>query len=209
MPNFIRTVYLDLDGVLADFCRQASLVHRLTYGEMDKRFADPTTPPCWWNGTKFWEPINEQSEWFWVSMPMTVWAREVFAFVLDWTRWNGADLHILTAPSLHSSSYGGKAAWVRAMLGPQALDNTIMTRFKYRLANNWALLIDDSPKQVEEFREHEGNAILFPNRFNDQRNVIEAPNAYLEEFQVGLEEGRLPEVTAVLHYLANHLERFS
>ncbi len=120
-------IFLDLDGVVADFDRHLK--------DQGKLLPDGKTN---WNGLDF--------AW-WSSMPAFDGAKE---FYDDLTRL--APVTFLTAPVPSADCFGGKAAWVQKLVpeeGRWILLDLVISRIKDDFANPKAILIDDREKNIE------------------------------------------------------------
>jgi len=157
-------IFLDLDGVLADFVGGACRIH----GWTRERFAAKHPPGSWFmqstlqvSNTKFWRHIDEAGVDFWLGLQPTPWARELVRLVEQYTK----DWYVLSAPSKHVSSYVGKLGWIRRFFGDD-FDRLLLTSHKHLLATPQSLLIDDREKTTEAFVASGGHAIIFPSLHN-------------------------------------------
>lgn len=178
-------IFLDMDGVLADFDRGACRVHGVLW---DSLLAH--RQPGHWNlrpplskalgqktvmsSNQFWAPIHAERDTFWSSLPATDWMAElvnrVQSFRLEW--------YILTAPSLCATSYYGKALWVKRWFGSE-FEGMIPTPHKQLLAKPDTVLIDDRESNVQRFCDAGGHGILFPTQGNRLHHV-QHPVEYVE-----------------------------
>lgn len=172
----IKTILLDLDGVLVDFVGAACLVHRWdaakvveydffkTFGKTD---------------AEFWQPIDARGEDWWASLPAHNWA----ARLIDTVRRNG-NLVIATSPSRHHGSAAGKVRWLQRVFG-NSFRNYMLGPSKHLMANQETVLIDDSETQCAAFAAAGGTACLFPQPWN-RLGQIPDPVAYVENFLKGI-----------------------
>lgn len=154
------TIYLDLDGVLADFVSGLARAHGLNpasvvaswpagdYGYMEGLVYD------------FWAPVKGDWE-FWAKLPPYPWAHSLVRRAQ-----RAGDVWFLTAPLDHASKLG-KLAWIERHF-PGAMPRVIFANAedKWRYAGRSTLLVDDRRSNVEEWRRHGGHAILFPQVWN-------------------------------------------
>lgn len=160
----IRTVLLDMDGVITDFVGRAIEIH-------GKR--PETVLANWPRGTHwlhevlktdlpgFWRPINAQGERFWRDLSPYPWARAL----LDWIEAVPENWAICTSPSRDPACPRGKMEWLYAHIRP-AFRDVALTPRKHLLANPNTVLIDDTERMVERFEAAGGHAVLFPQAWN-------------------------------------------
>lgn len=158
------TVYLDLDGVLADW---VSAVCRL----WDK---DPDTVDNWhfyrdWgiSGKEFWRRIERQGIDFYTEQ---VKPYDTMEETLELAHRLSNEVVIATSAGPDPQSHYGKRAWVNEYIGRD--QEVIIIQEKYRLAYTYVLLVDDKPKNVEQFRGAGGSAIQWPRKWNKPPNRI-------------------------------------
>lgn len=147
----LRKMYVDLDGVLADF---------------DKGVKDFTgKSPEEWKETEegesaMWKAVHKVEDFYYHLEKMPD-ADELWGYVLQY------EPHILTAIPRKTSvpgAEGNKRAWVAKHLGP-----TIpvfigpYSRDKQRFAKEGYILIDDRPSNIEEWEEKGGTPIHHKN----------------------------------------------
>ena len=159
-------VYCDLDGVLVDFLRGIHKVFKIDYHydkypyELGKwnMFSDMMKPEipievisavC---TQRFWEEL------YWGPDGQTIYYKIMSSF---------DDVYLLTTPMPNEGSWPGKYRWVLNNLGPVVAKKLIITTTsKSIVAGPDTLLIDDRDKNVEEFREAGGDAILVARPWN-------------------------------------------
>ncbi|MEM1297110.1 MAG: hypothetical protein AAGH89_17220 [Verrucomicrobiota bacterium] len=170
MPGTIQHLFLDLDGVFADFTRAALRLHDEEHyleswptGERD------ISKVLGISKTAFWKKIDRAGTEFWESLEPYPWFEEL----IDVAR-NTAPFALLTAPSLSPDSLAGKAAWIDRhfpKIEGRKFRNFLITSQKHLLAGPGRVLIDDSASMVSAFRRAGGNAILFPQIWNDNHAI--------------------------------------
>jgi len=161
-----RHIFVDLDGVLADFVRAALALY-----ERDELL------DCWpageWNMPKvldisrgkFWGAIDRQGGAFWESLEIYPWTFKL----IDRQR-EIAPITIATSPSLDPSCLAGKVRWMQRHLGGSFRDFLIGPS-KHLLAKPDVVLIDDRDSNIDAFRKHGGQAILFPQPWNTNHHI--------------------------------------
>ena len=141
-------IYVDMDGVLCDFVLAA------------KRATGQN-----WVGLRSgqdWESIKRTKN-FWSTMPWTRDGRQLWNFIKKYQP------HILSAYSIEDPNcIPGKRKWLKSNLGytQNFMINIVRRREKKNFAMNKrqpAILIDDYPKNVQQFKSAGGIGILHSN----------------------------------------------
>jgi 5'(3')-deoxyribonucleotidase len=176
LPKF--QVFLDLDDVLADFKGAACKVYGTTLEEYMSKNAGREWDMCPTLGVSradFWNTINAAGAIFWENIEPLPWFDSLVSIVANYD----SDWVLLSAPSLCSSSYVGKIAWIKKHLGDK-FERYILTSHKELLAKPGTLLIDDRERNVERFVKAGGDGIVFPSEFNCFYQFAKEPVSYLE-----------------------------
>ena len=147
-------VYLDMDGVIADF---------------DKRFEDlsgmkPREFESKYGKNKFWEFIDEDNKIsFWVGIPEMPGAKALVDAVKKY------NYELLTAPSVKKQSYLGKILWVRNhsdLLGGKPRINFKKAKEKHLVKpqlEKTDILIDDREDTIGRWEAAGGTGIHYKN----------------------------------------------
>lgn len=168
----IRHIFLDMDGVLVDFFRPALQVHnRLPLLDDWPRGVWDIPTVLGISKGEFWAKIDALGAEYWTEMPAYPWTADLVAAV---TR--AAPFSILSSPSLCAECPTGKIHWLRRHLRADFRDY-LFGHAKHHCAKPGALLIDDSDENVDAFRAHGGEAILFPQAWNSN-HAIDDPLGY-------------------------------
>ena len=161
----INRIFLDLDGVIRDW---DGGVYKLF--EMEHQ-----TPTDWGHVSRtickeygiseryFWE---KQTANFWIGLKMLPGAGTILSLLpIDKTC-------ILTSPTLNNAGFSQQ--WIRNNL-PEYFNSKqyLIGPTKQFCAASDTLLIDDSDTNVEKFRKAGGNAILYPQPWNKNKDLIE------------------------------------
>ena len=183
---------LDMDGVIANFVDAAIKAHG-QYCEHDDITQWDIADLWGITDSRFWEVINPETSkpfsqnptlWnlhssrvgrcirFWSEIKPYEWMDTVIESISRST-WS-----ICTSPSKSPYSTSGKVEWLQFHFGRDFRD-FVITSQKHLLAGPSKCLIDDSDKNVELFREHGGQAILFPQPWNANRDKIGDRMGYL------------------------------
>jgi 5'(3')-deoxyribonucleotidase len=174
----IKTIYLDMDGVLCDFATPSLVAQGFSEADsiqflgnwnagMDLAAIRSPEKYATSEGMKaycddiFWNNIKKLGINFWHSLRPYPWFNSLIAQVEHL----GYEWFILSSPGNHADAAAGKIDWLHAQFG-NAFDRFILTHYKETLANEGTLLIDDSEKQCERFYAAGGRVILFPAPWN-------------------------------------------
>jgi len=166
-------INLDLDGVFADFMQGQHDAHGIPYDIRNY----PYPPGLWdmftYNGCEIsWETANQHScENFWAHLPWMYDGRRLWQLICEQIRLS--DAQMLTCPMMHEGSYTGKARWVRNNLKNMYTRTTIskVPKCEFIGKDERCLLIDDADKNVIQWREAGGQAILVPRPWNSNHRM--------------------------------------
>ena len=165
-------IYCDLDGVLVDFVRGALKAHGLDYEKTMSRW-----PLGEWSITnalkmksnRFWEPLN--TKYFWKTLEWIPMGRELLATLKEFD----AKTRILTTPSASYNCNIGKILWAEAN-GICNRNGMLLYANKYEFAQRGSILIDDSDRNCNLWRDNGGTAILFPQIWNSHGAAYPKPS---------------------------------
>lgn len=154
-------IFVDLDGVLADFVSGALKLHEREDhleawppGEFDMARALGITSGQFWGG------IDRAGACFWGELKPFPWAFELIRELRTI-----APVTIATSPSQDPNCLAGKVQWLQRHFGRSFRDYLIGPP-KYLLAAPGRVLIDDSDRNIHSFRDYGGKGILFPQPWN-------------------------------------------
>ena len=165
-------VYLDQDGVLADFVSGICQAHGL-----DDPYHHPDSKGVWdiwelWDVPleEFWRPCEYD---FWRGLPKTpeadyvseiaLWAANTLAFQEQ----RHVQVQVITMPSENDGCVNGKLDWLDHHY-PHLGHEVIFERDKWKYAKvaPGSLLIDDNAKNCEKWEKAGGKAVLVPRPWN-------------------------------------------
>lgn len=171
----MKTLYLDVDGVLANFVGGfLKLIEREDYTVEKFGFYEDLGMTTY----TFWQIIDEQGEKFWRNLKPYPWKDQLLKEVRAFKR-KGNEVFICTSPSRHPSSWSGKKFWLD-MHAPGL--PIFMCNAKHKLAKEGALLVDDHDKNCEDFEEGGGRSLLFPQTWNGNRLMLKDRVNLVKEF---------------------------
>jgi 5'(3')-deoxyribonucleotidase len=159
----MKRVFLDMDGVCCDFVGGVFNLFgkKLNEEEWPKGAYDIAKVLGVTEG-ELWTKVDEAGWVFWFNLREYPWFKALYDSL---TKWSDGELYFLTSPSKHASCLAGKREWLSKRLG-KMFDKVIYTKHKHLLAGSETYLIDDSDKNVDEFRAAGGSALLFPMPWN-------------------------------------------
>ena len=158
---------LDFDGVFADFCGGACVVHshptfRVTDWDFFKHWGI--------SGEEFWEPIRKKGDCFYEHIVQPYpWARELLAVCLEF------DPNLVFASVAgggHPADYSGKVFFVKKHFGGIPIV-VLPPGYKHLLCYLGSVLIDDSDQEIAAWRKRGGSAITFPQPWNAAKGLTD------------------------------------
>ena len=158
----IKTVYLDLDGVITDFVKGVCMT-----------FHRPNPYPTLTQDYTFWnawpeistKTVNDVCDMgFWHTLNWTSDGCDILRTILN--HFKPEQIYLLTTPMPNPGSYTGKALWVQSHLPEYSKRLIVTSAPKSLFAKPDTLLIDDKDGNVEEFAEAEGYGILVNRLWN-------------------------------------------
>lgn len=153
------TIFLDIDGVICDFVGGAEEVH----GPAPRK--DSWDIHEWYglDPEEFWAPLSSRE--FWANLKALP---DAFKIVEACHRYG--EIVLCTTPTLSAECLAGKMDWIQRVFGGRFRDY-IFTPRKGFLAKPGRVLVDDSDKNVKEFRSAGGHAVLWPQPWNANRGM--------------------------------------
>ena len=145
-------VYLDMDGVVADFDKRFEDLSGMKPREFEEKYGK----------SKFWDFIDEENKVsFWVGIPEMDGAKKLVDYVKKY------NYELLTAPSVKKQSYLGKILWVRNhsdLLGGKPRINFKKAKEKHEVKSELTkndILIDDRADTVGRWEANGGTGIVY------------------------------------------------
>lgn len=170
-------ILLDMDGVLCNFFDAALTLHRAA----DRQHHWPPgqrdiAPVLGMSPGVFWTAIDT-TPGFWATLKPYPWKDRLLRVAREHGR-----VTIATAPSMGENCASEKVQWMREHVAPGFTDYMI-GRSKWLMAGPQTVLIDDSDRNIDEFRAHGGHGILFPQIWNSLHHVTDPFPYVLQELQ--------------------------
>ena len=152
-------IYIDMDGVLTAWTERACEVAGLDI-EMpeirDELKKGEYLDNIKGHGDGVWEKVTAEGQDFWESLEPYPWAKKLYD-----TMQKHGEVYILTSPGVCTHAPSGKMVWIENNFGD--IEKLIICKDKYRCATKNSILIDDSHKKIDAFRDAGGHAFLWPN----------------------------------------------
>lgn len=179
MPR-VEKVFVDMDGVLADFIKCCFRLHDVSPGLWKKK---EYRGHFWINdlwqmsNEEFWEVLKED-EFFWDNL-------EKYSNATGLMSWLEAkrpksDIYILSSPAPYSRCHVGKINWIEKYF-PDYADRIILTPHKGLLAAPDRLLIDDGDHNIKSFKANGGQVALVPRVWNSGHTQLREFNRISED----------------------------
>lgn len=171
MNSGITHVYVDLDGVLADF-----------FGGVCDLLGAWPDPPKTFSGLasqfdltedELWKHIDRAGSRFWAALEAYAWNEELLGICQSIAP---GSVYIATSPSWHGSSAAGKIEWMTRQFAPsgEPFRDFMIGPHKFLLAHPRAILIDDSSEKLAKWTAAGGIGILWPQPWNTQGDFVGA-----------------------------------
>jgi hypothetical protein len=183
----IKRIFLDLDGVLADFCSAVFALFGVSPEAMYGKFQPGNYDlhhELGVSANAMWAQIDAGGENFWRMLPAYPWLGQLVAACVQ-----VAPVTVLTTPGIDACAASGKVLWLQDHFGRTFRDYQICAACKSTCAAPGNLLIDDSDANCRAFVAAGGQAILFPRLWNS--------NHALEGSAVEYTLGELRRLSAV------------
>jgi hypothetical protein len=127
-------LFLDCDGVLADFDKKAKEIFGMPSSEFEEKYG----------AGKFWKTIHQSGEFFYELDEMED-ARELYDAVKH------LDPIILTGVPSNEEAIGQKVRWVRRIFGRKQPVTCCLSRQKYLYCTEGDILVDDTLKHSQKW----------------------------------------------------------
>jgi 5'(3')-deoxyribonucleotidase len=132
---------------------------------------------------ELWKKITAEGTDWWANLGVNPWAKKLIEEMGKL-----GTVYLLTSPGSCIPAPSGKMEWIDKHF-PDLLTKLICGKDKFRCASKNSILIDDSAKKVEAFREYGGHAFHWPNDLRlldgdeDVDEVIEKLKEEIKEYK--------------------------
>jgi len=170
----IKTVFLDMDGVITDFV-----------GEVNKRMGIPkeTIPSKWAWVEDFGYTLDQVNSWctteFWANLEWMPDGHDIMRLITQ--AFKPEQIYLLTTPMPNPESYTGKALWVQKHLPEYSKRLIVTSAPKSLFAQPDTLLFDDKDENVEGFSRAGGYGLLVPRPWNVDYGMAEYTTQIVKE----------------------------
>ena len=153
-------IFLDLDGVISNWIKATT---ELLDIEITDDLRDKLKAGEYLDNTgvitekEMWDKITEAGSEFWSEMELYPWSHKL----IDEMEKLGT-VYFLTSPGSCVPAPSGKMAWIKEHFGDEYVKKLIICKDKFRLATSNSVLIDDTDKKIEAFKE-KGKVFHWPN----------------------------------------------
>ncbi len=159
-------IYLDVDGVCADFITPGLRAIGHNPEQLLKRWQAEYPgefypeeligmPPAEW-----FAALDQLGTSFWAELSPFPWFPDLYYELASF-----GHVIFLTAPTGYPDCLAGKYQWLCNFFG-EGFTDCIFTEHKDRLAHNKAILVDDSDNNIERFNQRGGHGVIFPSYWN-------------------------------------------
>jgi 5'(3')-deoxyribonucleotidase len=192
-PGEKTKVFIDMDGVLVDFISGALEVFSVPYNSKTDFMLSIDT----WEDLPralgvsdqvFYSVMGKLSYEFWLTLAPLRDTDKLNCgnIVRRLTNSNKVETYILTT-AVSANSAKGKIMWVEAHL-PHLADKVITAKTKAAVSGQGKVLIDDRPRNIEEWEAAGGRGILYPQDYNTDHTSLDRERFY-ENFEKLITEG--------------------
>jgi 5'(3')-deoxyribonucleotidase len=177
-------IFVDVDGVIANFNDSAMLANGVEVSEADypvecgwdivaacnkirHSYSDLDLPPL--SANEFWDVLDYT---FWVNIPLYPVAQTFIKYLEFW-----GDIYFATTPALSSDSVAGRYDWIKKHF-PEYRNKLFICTRKELLANSNSILIDDRNENCDAFEKAGGFVVPVPRPWNNFEVDDENPHPY-------------------------------
>jgi 5'(3')-deoxyribonucleotidase len=173
----MKKLLIDMDGVLVDFVGGLCKVLNRPLDSIDYPLGVyDITKVFGMSEDEIWDRVNAFPN-FWVDLEPYPWAKQILEIAE--TRFKN-NWYIATSPSRSEQSASQKVLWMKKHIHPKFRRYMIGPN-KYLMACPNKILLDDYDHNVNQFKEHGGDAILFPRLWNSLHHYHADPMDTIHE----------------------------
>ena len=169
-------IFLDQDGVLADFVGGACKAHNRTLYDKPEHLGKFDMEKLWgMSAQEFWIPTNNFD--FWFNLEKTPEADAIVELAIDAV--GVKNIAMLTSPSLDPSCVPAKRAWMEKHY-PQLTKTMIFSWGKGMIGGPGRILIDDRDRNIDDWYMAGGEGILVSRPWNEDYQLAHVTLAVIE-----------------------------
>lgn len=153
----INTIFLDMDGVIADFRKGCENLNAIQGTKVD------------------WEIVHKAGSDFWANLDWCEGGQKFYKWLVKFCKEQNIDLCILSAIN-YDAGMQGKQDWLDKNCPEIPRQNRYFSTFgkeKVKYANKTSLLIDDFGKNIERFIMAGGQGIVYTDPTDAMNKVLE------------------------------------
>ena len=159
-------IYLDMDGVIANFVSGAFSLFNKQYKEREyQRGTWAMWDELGVTEEEFYHRLSQQGVPFWEHLPVFPWAHDLVYRLCE-----VSTPIICTHPTKDPECYAGKRRWLMKHIHFHNLE-VITMKDKYELARAGTMLIDDNGGNCRKFTQRGGVSIIFPQPWNNYADL--------------------------------------
>jgi len=176
----IKRIFLDMDGVLCNFVGAVAKLFDTTEEELYRKWEPgvyPIEEPLGITIEEMWRKVTCEGAFFWANLKPFSWTKELWGYCNSI-----ASTVILTSPSQDPHSLAGKSMWMNQHLVSR---DAVFRKFLVGPAKEFCaapghLLIDDSASNCKKFLDGGGDAVLFPQIWNENHKYVNDRMEYIQ-----------------------------
>lgn len=156
-------VLLDMDGVCARWVKACLESHGSALTDADITGWVRAQLGC--STEEMWAPVDAGGVEWWANLEPWPWFEQL------WAELNriASKVYICTSPGSSAHGVPGKKLWLKKHLPDFDQRDAVFTSRKFLLAKPGRILVDDLMHNVGPFRAEGGQAVLFPQYWNDAK----------------------------------------
>ena len=181
--NFIS--FVDLDGVLTNWLDATAKLCKIDVN--DKEIRDELKKGTFIDDLgivsedELWQRIESEETDFWARLEEFPWTQKLVEELEKIS-----EVYFLTSPGSCVPAPSGKMEWIKNHFGEEYITKLIICKDKYICASDKRILVDDSKKKIDKFREYGGHVFLWPNCYvllDEEKDWKEAIDELKEEIK--------------------------
>lgn len=161
----MKKIYLDIDGVLANFIQGIAKLFERDYEELISSWIEGShkiEDMLKVSRGTFYRKLDGAGEQFWANLELFPHSMDLFKHCK-----RIAPTYLLTKPSNHPSSSSGKVEWINKHFG-YGFNKYVLAPDKTVCSRPDVVLIDDYEFNIKSFKLDGGKTILFPSITNSR-----------------------------------------